>query len=275
MKRTGEAPMSLGVAKVLGLAIVGLGMVGVQPGTAQDRDWCDVRDRNSDRERACEVREFSFDSDGDLNVDGGINGGVKVTGWNENHVLVQARVMTYARSEDRAEEMLAEIDIRADDRSVEADGPNTRRRENWGVSYRIWVPHQTDLDVETHNGGLSLNEIDGRVRFEALNGGVELVEMAGDIEGHTTNGGIEVVLSGTSWDGHGMDVRTTNGGVEMHVPEDYSAELQTGTVNGSVSVDFPIQVQGRIGRRLNATLGSGGATIRVTTTNGGVRLYRR
>ena len=39
-------------------------------------------------------------------------------------------------------------------------------------------------------------------------------------------------------------------------------------------IDFPITVQGRIGRSLSTDLGNGGQTIRATTTNGGVEIRR-
>ena len=60
----------------------------------------------------------------------------------------------------------------------------------------------------------------------------------------------------------------------MAVPENYSAQLQTGTVNGSISVDFPITVQGSLTKELAVNLGSGGATVKAMTTNGGVRIKR-
>jgi leucyl aminopeptidase (aminopeptidase T) len=60
----------------------------------------------------------------------------------------------------------------------------------------------------------------------------------------------------------------------MSVPENYSAHLETSTVNGSVNVDFPVTVQGRINKQIALNLGSGGATVRATTTNGGVHLKR-
>jgi len=40
-------------------------------------------------------------------------------------------------------------------------------------------------------------------------------------------------------------------------------------------VDFPVEVRGRLGRRLTTTLGDGGPTVRVVTTNGGVKVSRR
>ncbi|MGH7719113.1 MAG: hypothetical protein ACREON_09755, partial [Gemmatimonadaceae bacterium] len=71
-----------------------------------------------------------------------------------------------------------------------------------------------------------------------------------------------------------LDLRTTNGGVDLSIPGNYSATLETGTVNGGMSIDFPITVQGRITRRLTTQLGGGGPTIRAITTNGGVRIRR-
>ena len=97
---------------------------------------------------------------------------------------------------------------------------------------------------------------------------------AGDVRGRTTNGGLRVELDGDEWDGEGLDVQTTNGGVSLYIPDDYSARLVTGTVNGGIRIDFPIMVQGNIGRRITTDLGNGGKTVRVTTTNGGVTVRK-
>jgi DUF4097 and DUF4098 domain-containing protein YvlB len=71
-----------------------------------------------------------------------------------------------------------------------------------------------------------------------------------------------------------MDVTTTNGGVKMDVPSNYSAHFETATVNGGVKVDFPVTVQGRLTKDMSFDVGQGGATIKVTTTNGGVNIRR-
>ncbi len=254
-------------------AIVGAAFWGQGVG-AQESDWCD-RWGGDDDDRYCEVREFTFESDGSLVVDGGVNGGVSIEGWERGDVLVQARVSGRARSEARAEEIVSEIDVRADARAIEADGPDMRRQEGWAVSYRVFVPYETDLEIDTHNGGITITDVTGRIRFEALNGGVTVSGLAGDVEGHTTNGGLEVDLDGSSWQGEGLDVKTTNGGVVISVPDNYSAEFETGTVNGQVSLDRPLTVSGRLTGRIRATLGSGGPTVRAVTTNGGVRVVQR
>jgi hypothetical protein len=40
-------------------------------------------------------------------------------------------------------------------------------------------------------------------------------------------------------------------------------------------IDFPITVQGLIGKRIRTQLGSGGPLVSVTTTNGGVKVSQR
>ena len=62
--------------------------------------------------------------------------------------------------------------------------------------------------------------------------------------------------------------------VTVSVPRNYSAQLETGTVNGGIDVDFPVTVQGRIGRSLDLRLGEGGRTVRVMTTNRGLKIVR-
>lgn len=158
---------------------------------------------------------------------------------------------------------------------VRAVGPHTSRTRSFWVSYELLVPEAADLRLETMNGGIALHDVKGTVEFKTVNGGVTVDSAAGSVRGRTTNGGVEVSLDGTSWQGEGLDVETTNGGVRVTVPADYSAQLVTGTVNGGMRVDFPVTVQGRIDRRLDVTLGRGGPTIRAMTTNGGVVIRSR
>jgi len=118
------------------------------------------------------------------------------------------------------------------------------------------VPRQSDVQLESTNGGIRLADVAGRISFR------------------TTNGGVQVQLAGSEWRGQGLDVQTTNGGVTLTVPDDYKAVLETGTTNGRLRLDFPMTVQGDIKQRVSARLGRGGAPVRVTTTNGGVTVRR-
>ncbi len=222
----------------------------------------------------CEIREQTLARSGTVSIDGRQNGGVSVKGWDQNQVLVRARVQTGAPTEAEAAELARQIKIETGGSKIFASGPESRRDYHWDVSYEVFVPRRSDVSIETHNGGIAIADVSGKIDFEAMNGGVVLKRVGGAVRGSTTNGGLVIELAGDRWDGETLDVSTTNGGVILSVPENYSAHLETGTVNGSLSVDFPVTVQGRINKELAVNLGSGGATVKAMTTNGGVRIRR-
>jgi hypothetical protein len=222
----------------------------------------------------CEIREQQLAASGAINVDGRQNGGISIKGWDRGEVLVRARIQAAAPTQNEADELAKQIRIETSGAKIHADGPERRKDYQWDVSYEIFVPKRSDVSLETHNGGISISEVRGRIDFTALNGGVVLRRIGGTVHGSTTNGGLVIELDGDRWDGEELDVSTTNGGIVMSLPENYSAHLVTGTVNGGLSIDFPITVQGKISRELAVNLGSGGATVRAMTTNGGVRIKR-
>ena len=247
----------------------------MQVGT--DADPCrNSNDRDDDYYQHCEVRDSNLPA-GPLNVDAGQNGGVSVEAWDRNEIRVRAIVRGSARSDSRAREIANQVQVQAGSGRVSATGPDLERREWWSVSYRINVPRKNDLDLSATNGGITIVGVTGNLRFDTTNGGVKLQDVGGRVNGDTRNGGLNVVLGGSRWDGEGLDVETSNGGVTLSIPDGYNAELETRTVNGGLRIDFPITVQGELSSRrgISTTLGSGGPMVRVRTTNGGVRINRR
>ena len=240
-------------------------------------DRCqDSQSRNEDRVRFCEVRESRISAPRLLDVDGRQNGSVSVHGWNRSEVLVVAKIQSDGEDAAEARDLAAGINVETSDGRVRAEGPSTRRQQSWSVSYDIWIPRQTDLHAATHNGGVSVEDVDARLDLTAVNGGIHLRGVSGDVRGQTTNGPLNVELDGDRWRGPGLDIQTTNGPVNLAVPDGYSAQLETGTVNGGMRIDFPITLQGgMVGRRITTQLGRGGATIRAVTTNGPVTISRR
>jgi hypothetical protein len=223
----------------------------------------------------CEIKEQTLAATGAVAVDGKQNGGISIKGWDRADVLVRARVQTAAPTQAEAEALAKQIVIETAG-PIHAEGPEQRDDYHWYVSYEIFVPRHTDLSLEAHNGGISIAEVSGKMEFHTTNGGVHLSRVGGNVRGTTTNGGLTIELAGTRWDGEALDVKTTNGGVNLIMPDNYSAHLETATVNGNVSFGFPVNVQpnerGRMPKSINVDLGSGGPTIRATTTNGGVRV---
>jgi DUF4097 and DUF4098 domain-containing protein YvlB len=242
---------------------------------------CDSRSFNQNRlVTHCEMREQTIGFSGRLSVDSGINGGVTVKGWDRADTLVRAKVEGAAEDELAAKALVSQIFVDASTGMVAARGPQTGRNrngdsnQNWQVQFEVFVPKRADLSIKAHNGGIGIADVTGRIEFETMNGGVSLTRLGGDVEGKTMNGGLSVTLAGDRWDGTKLDARTINGGVTLTMPERYSANFETGTVNGGLNVDFPMTVRGELGKRLSTVLGSGGPTIHVETTNGGVNVRR-
>jgi DUF4097 and DUF4098 domain-containing protein YvlB len=237
---------------------------------------CADGNRGGDRQqRFCEMREYTVSASGRVIADGRTNGGISVKGSNRSDILVRAKVETWAPTESEAKGIAGQINVQTAGGNIRADAPDFGRERGWGVSYEILVPQRTDLSLKAHNGGISIADVHGTVDFDTLNGGVNLKRLAGNVRGKTMNGGLNVELAGSRWDGNELNVSTTNGGVSMSVPDNYSARLETKTVNGRVAIDFPVTMQGKIDRDLSVNLGAGGPLIRAVTTNGGVSIRRK
>jgi hypothetical protein len=252
-----------------------------QPAAAQrrdrDRGWDRCSDWGGDRdmERVCNLTESTIAAPGGtLVIDGRVNGGITVYGSNRRDILVGAKISASARTRERAEALADAIQIHTDGGRIYAEGPDSRGREWWSVEFEVDVPSRMDLEMRAQNGGIAVADVSGTLRMETMNGGIHLESVNGDVVAETTNGGLHVDLDGEGWVGKGLDAVTTNGGVHLQVARGYSAHLETGTVNGGVDIDFPVTVQGKIGRRITTDLGKGGPTIRVITTNGGVDVRR-
>lgn len=232
---------------------------------------------DDDRGRACEVRVVPVKPTGRaLDIDGRENGSIRVMSWSGDSVRVTARIQANARSDRDAQDLLKDVRISADGKRVYADGARSYgRNESVSVSYVVFVPRRYDLELEAHNGSLGVTGVVGKMDLRTENGSVSLTDIGGDVRARTQNGSLNVQLEGGKWDGAGLDAETENGSVRIGIPSAYAAQIETGTVNGRMSTDFPITVQGRIGRRLSLPLNGGGATLRAITTNGSVSLSRR
>jgi len=238
---------------------------------------CNNQDNYSSDARAhhCEVKEQTLAATGALDVDGMQNGGIAVKGWERNEILVRYRIQTQASTHAEADNLASQVRINTGGAQVRSERPEPSRNAYWSVSYEVFVPRQLDVALHAHNGGISISDVHGRISFETVNGGVSLRRLGGNVTGETVNGGLSIELTGSNWDGEGLNVKTTNGGLSVSVPDNYSAHLETGTVNGGFVVSPSIAEITRETKRLSLDLGSGGQNLRFYTTNGGVSIKRR
>jgi len=249
---------------------------------AKDKGFCSNNSWSGDNKVSfSDLREMTIPSTGSITVDGGQNGGIGVKGEDRGDISIRACVQTWGKTEEEAKAAAANVKIGTGS-TIKAEGPDGDK--NWSVSYQLLVPRSTNLNLTAHNGGISISGTDGTADFETMNGGINVSNVSGTVKGRTMNGGVNASLTGSSWKGTGLDLQTTNGGVNLTIPENYAAQIETGTVNGGYSSNIPAlaitteDVKGdnsyghNKAKRIVTNINGGGAPIKVITTNGGVRI---
>jgi DUF4097 and DUF4098 domain-containing protein YvlB len=254
------------------LFMAGAGTIQAQESA---REWAErCNDGGAGRHSVCEVRESTLRATGSFNVNARPNGSITVHSWDRPDVLVQARVRATATSANAARDIASRIEVDAAPGRVSSSGPRTGRDEGWAVSFDVFLPRETNLTLESVNGGIRASQVNGDIQATTTNGSINLTGTGGTVRGSSTNGAIAVQLTGRSGTGSGIDLRTTNGSVRLTLPDGYPANLEASTVNGGIDSQIPLTVQGRIGRSVSAQIGGGGSTIRLRTTNGGISIRR-
>jgi translation initiation factor IF-1 len=140
------------------------------------------------------------------------------------------------------------------------------------VALRVRVPDGVKAYARSTNGGISVEGITAEVDAATTNGDVRVRTTSGVVNTATTNGSITATLGSSEGDAP-MRFTTTNGTVTVFAPPTLSANLEMSTTNGELAVDFPVTVSGQLGRKqIRGTLGQGGRSIVVRSTNGDVSL---
>ncbi len=163
--------------------------------------------------------------------------------------------------------------------TCDEDGYHRQRDRNnrdndVAVEFTVHLPAGVRLDVSTVNGALDIDRAGSEVEAHTVNGGITATSSGGPVRASTVNGDVEVHMGDVG--DRDLDFETVNGSITVYVPDGLDADVDMRTVNGHVSSDFPMTISGRINpRRLRATVGKGGRSIRFTTVNGSVELRKR
>jgi DUF4097 and DUF4098 domain-containing protein YvlB len=277
-------------------------LAGALPLGAQDRD----RDRGRDRDRD---RDRDFESVLDTTVTLG-RGGVVDLSLVSGDVIVTAWARDEARIHARSER--GTLEFSASPSRVSLDVRSNRGRLG-ETRYEVTVPVGTRVlthsvsadqsvrgtkgDVESVSGDLRAARISGGASGSTVSGGIELADVTGDVRIESTSGDIslsgvqakvvraETISGGIGFDGAidragRYEFSAHSGDVTLGLPADVGASVSLETFSGEIESDFPLVIQPsgderrRRQRRMDVTLGGGGARITVDTFSGNIDLER-
>ncbi len=207
-----------------------------------------------------------------------VTGRIQVEGTDGNAVEVKAELTARARSEEAAQELLKQVEIRDEANPtlvrIETRNKKTFGRQGVNVVYIVRVPKMAKVNLETSNGAIVVAGVLGGTRAESSNGTVEGRLLAGPVRASTTNGSIKVDLNSVAADG--AELETTNGSIEVRLSDTAKANLIARCVNGGIIVEgLSFEKSGEnTRRRLDGRLNGGGPTLRAETVNGAIRFRK-
>jgi len=144
---------------------------------------------------------------------------------------------------------------------------------------------QGGLRARAGSGEIEARNVEGFVRATTGSGSLNLEQVHGDVEAETGSGSIEVRglrgrLSARSGSGSiraegtpdgEWRLRSSSGTVRAELPVDAEFDFYCRTSSGSIHTDFPITVQGRLGKKeLQGRVRGGGPLLHVSTASGSV-----
>jgi hypothetical protein len=146
-------------------------------------------------------------------------------------------------------------------------------RNDTEVQFTVHVPRGVAFSGNTVNGDVDARALEGPVAGRSVNGGVDIETTAGDASGTSVNGPVHAIVRGQGTEP--LRFESVNGQVDVTLPRNLDADVEAATVNGSITTDFEITIQGGMTmhrQRLHGRIGHGGRTLRVETVNGSIHL---
>ena len=238
------------------------------------------------------------------------NGRTIVFGEDRDDIEVQIAKTARAESADAAQQLLEEIRLihGASGEALELDVEVPRKWNRRGhANLELHVPRGISVDLSVSNGKIAVTNLRGRVRARSSNGSVTIDDVVGDIEVATTNA--KVICAATrgrlvarssngkiELDEHSgsVDASTSNGLIRVSMEEVGKAGVQLATSNGRIQLELPAEVDADVDIRVDngvirndrtlckatrttngqvkGQLGSGGALIKLRTSNGSISL---
>jgi len=188
----------------------------------------------------------------------GVNGSVVANGAPAaNNVMIsgERRVGSETLADAQAQLLNLQVEVQevGNDIVVRTVQPQNSGGRSYAVDYQISVPATLALNIAQVNGRIELSGLSGNVETSLVNG--------------RTEASLRVPAGGV------IDLEGENGDIELHLPLGTSASLSAEVRIGTILMqDHFLQDEVRSNTMLQGTLGAGGASVRLKTTNGSIRI---
>ena len=151
-------------------------------------------------------------------------------------------------------------------------GRNRTRNNDVRVTFYVSVPEDVGFLGKTVNGDVLVHDLASDVDARSVNGDIE-ISTTGFAKASTVNGSIAAAMERYDMES-GLSFSTVNGSISLDLPDDVDADLDAKWVNGRLKTDLPLELVGRASRRsARGVLGDGGPELKLRTVNGSIHLF--
>lgn len=223
------------------------------------------------------------------------NGGIQVTTWDKPEFSFKLCKQIATDDENEGRKLLAETRLEINGSKISVRAPE-EDHHYLGTVLLVKAPRNADLNLNVHNGGVSLTSFTGtaeahaenggisfrrstgKLTAQAQNGGISIKDCGGDVSAKVENGGLSIALP-ERWEGKGLEAHARNGGLVVSVPKTFSGGLEvvasehTSIICKGGACDAGERTWDS-GHKL-FRMGGANPQVRATTENGGIVIQDR
>lgn len=209
-----------------------------------------------------------------------VNGAVRIQGGSRKDVVVQAT----KRGKDVKDLQKVQVETKTSGSTLIIRTKVPRQglkiwnnQRNALVDYVIEVPKSMTLEsVSTDNGSIRVEGVEGTIKVRTINGSAKADGLKSSADLKTVNGQIQASFAKLGRESR-CSLEAVNGSLEILLPSSSDVVLEADTINGRIQTDFGEVTQAKIlpKKSLRITLGEGGARIKATTVNGGIKFQKK
>jgi len=131
-----------------------------------------------------------------------------------------------------------------------------------------------ELTYRGSSGSLRSEDVTAKkADVEVTSGSVRMSGFAGDLQAETSSGRVEVEYR--EYLKNNVNIKGISGSIQLKLPTESEFALDASTTSGSVNCDFPLTIQGGLGKNhLQGQVGKGGGTVTIRNTSGSININK-
>lgn len=206
-----------------------------------------------------------------------VNGNIEISGEERENIEIEA----IKKAERQAHLKNLKIDIKKTGRDLNIKTEHTRSyflgfipvQMGGSVNYKIRIPRDIKLKIETVNGNISIENILSFIEAESVNGDINLKEISGNGTFETVNGNIKIKIKSTS---PNLSAESVNGSIYLISEEKINAKYYFEVVNGKIKIIPSImEIKSTSPKEISGILGDGKGKINIETVNGNITIEEK